>query len=107
MVLFLRSNIETTIMDNKKHKTDEQSQTSQTTSPVNLRSGDKLRENPANDEETISQNSKKSDEQQTQQSSLTREHHEERNQVTNEDEQKEIVNPTEGDWNNKNADNKS
>jgi len=103
MVLFLRSIIETTIMDNKKHKTDEQSQTS----PVNLRSGDKLRENPANDEETISQNSKKSDEQQTQQSSLTREHHEERNQVTNEDEQQEIVNPTEGDWNNKNADNKS
>ncbi len=94
-------------MDNKKNKADEQSQTSQTPSPVNLRSGDKLRENPANDEETISQNSKKSDEQQTQQSPLTREHHEERNQVTNEDEQQEIVNPTEGDWNNKNADNKS
>ena len=94
-------------MNDKKNKSDEQSQSTQTTSPVNLRSGDKLRENPSNDEETIAQNPKKTDEQQTQQSPLTREPHEERNQVTNEDEQQEVVNPTSGDWDNKSTDNKA
>jgi len=70
----------------------------QTTSPVNLRSGDKLSENPANDEETITQNPRKSDEEKTEQSPLSRKHDDERNQVTNEDDQKDIVNPTEGNW---------
>ena len=49
------------------------------TSPVNLRSGDKLRENPSNDEETIEQNSKKVDTEKTEQSPLSRKHDDERN----------------------------
>ena len=66
--------------------------------PVNLRSGDKLRENPSNDEETIAQDPRKLESEKTQQSPLSRKHDDERNQVTNEDDQKDIVNPTEGNW---------
>ena len=69
-----------------------------TTTPVNQRSGDKLRENPSNDEETIAQDSRKLESEKTQQSPLSRKHDDERNQVTNEDDQKDIVNPTEGNW---------
>ncbi len=79
----------------KDHSTNMQGQP---TTPVNLKSGDKLRENPSNDEETIAQNSRKTGDQQTEQTPLSREHDGGRNQVTNEDEQKEIVNPTGGDW---------
>ncbi len=79
--------------NNKEKKDKEQGQT---TSPVNLRSGDKLRENPANDEETLTQNSRKFEAEKTEQSPLSRKHDDERNQVTNEDDQKDIVNPTEG-----------
>jgi hypothetical protein len=70
----------------------------ETTTPVNLRSGDKLRENPSNDEETIAQDPRKVESEKTQQSPLSRKHDDERNQVTNEDDQKDIVNPTEGNW---------
>jgi hypothetical protein len=83
-------------MENKKNKNQKDQQPINT--PVNLKSGDKLRENPANDEETISQNPKKSEELPSEHSSLPRQHEEDRNQVTNEDDQKDIVNPTEGDW---------
>ena len=71
---------------------------SQTTTPVNLKSGDKLRENPSNDEETIAQNPRKVETEKTEQSPLTRKPDDERNQITNEDDQKDIVNPTEKNW---------
>ena len=71
---------------------------SDTTTPVNLRSGDKLRENPSNDEETIEQNPRKGETRKTDQSPLLKEHDGGRNQVTNEDDQKEVVNPSGGDW---------
>jgi len=86
-------------MDSGKKKTNEQDpKNGQTTTPVNLRSGDKLRENPINDEETIAQDPRKFETEKTEQSPLTRAHDDERNQVTNEDDQKDIVNPTEGNW---------
>ena len=74
-----------------------QPQSDSTQSPVNLRSGDKLKENPSNDEETIEQNPRKGESDQTAQSPLSKEH-DGRNQVTNEDDQREVVNPTGGDW---------
>ena len=70
----------------------------QATTPVNRKSGDKLRENPSNDEETISQTSRKSEEQQTEQSPLSRQHNDKKSQVTNEEDQKKIVNPMDGEW---------
>src|SRR5690242_21730384 len=86
---------------NKKHKDQEQhvdGNSAQTTTPANLRSGDKLRENPSNDEATISQNPRQSDTQRTEQSPLSKHHDGDRNQVTNEDEQQKAVNPSGGDW---------
>ena len=87
---------------NKKNKSQQQdahaNPGAQTTTPVNLRSGDKLRENPSNDEETIAQNPRQTDAQSTEQSRLSKEHVRDRNQVTNEDEQQEVVNPSGGDW---------
>src|SRR4051812_23073342 len=71
-------------------------QTAQTTTPVNLKSGDKLRENPANDEETIEQDPRKTSGGSGGKSPLSREHDGGRNQITNEDDQKDIVNPTGG-----------
>jgi hypothetical protein len=75
-----------------------QPQSDSTRKPVNLRSGDKLKENPSNDEETIEQNPRKGESGRTAQSPLSKEHDGSRNQVTNEDDQKEIVNPKDGDW---------
>ena len=78
---------------NKPNEKEEKSKDqAQTTSPVNLRSGDKLRENPSNDEETIAQTPRKEESEKT---PIPRKE-DERNQVTNEDDQKDIVNPTEG-----------
>ena len=88
-------NIDKNKADKKNPKNEGQAKT---TSPVNQRSGDKLRENPLNDEETISQDPRKLESEKTQQSPLSRKHDDERNQVTNEDDQKDIVNPTEGNW---------
>jgi len=82
--------------DQKKKKANPQS--AQLTTPVNQRSGDRLRENPSNDEETIAQHPGKSGTDPMEQSPLPREHEAGRNQVTNEDDQKEIVNPGDGDW---------
>jgi len=85
--------------NNKSHqKNQKDKDQSPTTSPANLRSGDKLRENPANDEETIAQSPRKFEAEKTEQSPLSRKHDDESNQVTNEDDQKDIVNPTEGNW---------
>ena len=75
-----------------------QPQFDSTQSQVNLRSGDKLRENPSNDEETIEQDPRKGESSRTGQSPLSKEHDGGRNQVTNKDDQKEVVNPTGGDW---------
>jgi hypothetical protein len=88
---------------NKSEQKEEmkQSPAPQTTTPVNRKSGDKLRENPSNDEETIAQTPRKSEAQQTEQSPLTRQHDDKRNQVTNEEDQEKIVNPMEGDWDKK------
>jgi|ERR1700730_8585355 len=87
---------------NKSKKNEKQQQnklhTPQSTTPVNHRSGDKLRENPSDDEETIAQNPQKSGNQESTQSPLSREHDGGRTQVTNEDDQKEVVNPSGGDW---------
>ena len=87
---------------NKKDKNQEQHVTrntgAQTTSPANLRSGDKLRENPSNDEETIAQQSRKSEEKQREQSPLSKQHDGDRNQITNQQNQQEVVNPSGGDW---------
>ena len=66
--------------------------------PVNHRSGDKLRENPANDEETISQDPRKHTDDSNAQSPLTREHDGDRGRVTNADDQTDVVNPTSEDW---------
>jgi len=84
--------------DKNKSQQKQPKEQAQTTSPANIRSGDKLRENPANDEETIAQNPRKLEAENTEQSPLSRKHDDERNQVTNEDDQKDIVNPTEGNW---------
>ena len=86
--------------DKKKRedKSLKDSPVTQITSPVQQRSGDKLRENPNNDEETIPQDSRKSDSQQPEQSPPLRRHEPEQKQVTNEDDQKEIVNPTGEQW---------
>jgi hypothetical protein len=83
---------------NKKGKNQEQRGDSSATSPVNLRSGDKLRENPSNEEEIIEQHPRQSEEQETEQSSLSREHDGERIQITNEQDQQEVVNPSDDDW---------
>ena len=85
---------------NKKNEKQQESRlhTPQATSPVNLRSGDKLRENPSNDEETISQDPRKTGTEGSSQSPLSREHDGGRSPVTNEDNQKEVVNPSGGDW---------
>jgi hypothetical protein len=83
---------------NKPAQNEQKKEQAQTTSPVNLKSGDKLRENPSNDEETIAQNPRKFESEKTEQSHLSRKHDDERNQVTNEDDQKDIVNPTEANW---------
>ena len=84
---------------NKQPQSEEKNKKeSPTTTPVNLRSGDKLRENPVNDEETIAQDPRKFETEKAEQSALTRKHNDERNQVTNEDDQKDVVNPTEGNW---------
>jgi len=82
----------------KRDKLSQNAQSSETTTPVNLKSGDKLRENPSNDEETISQGSRKWSDERTEQSPISRQHDGGRNQVTNEDDQQEIVNPTGEDW---------
>jgi hypothetical protein len=70
-------------------------QAAQTTSPVNLKSGDRLRENPSNDEETIKQDTIGN---RSEQSPLSRKHEEDGRHVTNEDDQQEIVNPSGGNW---------
>jgi len=75
-----------------------QPQPSSSTTPVNRRSGDKLRENPSNDEETIEQNPRKAETLRTEQTPLSKQNDGGRNQVTNEDEQKEVINPEGGDW---------
>ena len=88
--------------NNKNKKTEKQTERRlhhpQAATPVNLRSGDKLRENPSNEEKTISQDPHKSGTERNSQSPLFREHDERRNQVTNEDDQKEVVNTSGGDW---------
>jgi hypothetical protein len=87
---------------NKKNKSREEdvrsSSGAQTTTPVNLRSGDKLRENPSNDEETIAQNPRQTDRQSAEQSQLSRDHVNDMTEVTNEEEQQKVVNPSGGDW---------
>jgi hypothetical protein len=60
--------------------------------PVNLKSGDKLRENPSNDEETIAQHPRKGNPQQSVQSPAFIQLEGEQKQVTNEEDQQEIVN---------------
>jgi len=85
-------------MEANKKDQQHQTHTPQGSTPVNLRSGDKLRENPANDEETISQKPKEHYGDRNKQSDLSREHEKGTNQVTNEEEQKEVVNPEGGDW---------
>ena len=81
--------------EDKSHK---DSPVPQITSPVQQRSGDKLRENPTNDQETIAQDPRKSDSQQPEQPIPLRRNEPEQQQVTNEDDQKEIVNPTGEQW---------
>jgi hypothetical protein len=64
------------------------------TAPVSLKSGDKLRENPSNDEETIAQHPRKNNPQQSEQPPVSIQHGGEKMQVTNEEDQQEIVNQT-------------
>lgn len=60
--------------------------------PANLKSGDKLRENPSNDEETIAQHPRKGNPQQSGQSPVFIQLEGEQKQVTNEEDQQEIAN---------------
>ena len=83
---------------NKKDKNQEQHVTGNPGAQANLRSGDKLRENPSNDEETIAQQPRGSEEKQREQSPLSKEQDGDRNQITNEQDQQEVVNPSGGDW---------
>ncbi len=68
------------------------------TSPAAIKSGDKLRENPSNDEETISQQPEKHVGDRSSQSPITKEHDSGRSQVTNQGDQKQTVNDSGGDW---------
>ena len=85
-------------MDTNKKNKETRTHQPQATTPANIKSGDKLRENPANDEETISQKPKEHYGDRNAQSQLSREHEKGTNQVTNQEEQKEVTNPEGGDW---------
>ena len=73
------------------------------TRPADTGEVDKLRENPHNDEKTISQNQQQPKNNVESDSTFARKDDEGRNQVTNEQEQNKVVNPGEKKWESKAA----